>query len=271
MGVGYRRGVARPWDAPKWPRRAQRALLAVGRVPYAAAHSRASSISPPAIEAGPDAAARANSGAWLGPGAHPSGLSVPNAHNGPCPKPVACPTRRRTAGLARPHHLRSARNATCEPGVVGRCGATQGRTRAVSACPTRATHPALSRPRTPTRRRTAVPARSHRLQSVRNATCRPGGAGRCRAAVLGNRMWWRPSAKGEQQLHRLHACLELRRHPWHSDSSLLEPTSSRRDPPPSMKPVCHRDGAAASPTGARTARRRQSPEPPPASACCWYV
>ena len=111
----------------------------------------------------------------------------------------------------------------------------------------------------PTRRRTAVPARSHRLQSARNATCRPGGAGRCRAAVLGNRMWWGPSAKGEQQLHRLHACLELRHHPWHSGSSLLEPTSDRRDPPPSMKPVSHRDGAAASPTGARTARR--APEP----------
>ena len=79
----------------------------------------------------------------------------------------------------------------------------------------------------PTRRRTAVPARSHRLQSVRNATCRPGGAGRCRAAVLGNRMWWRPSAKGDQQLHRLHACLELRRHSWHGVLRLLCPTSDR--------------------------------------------
>ena len=39
---------------------------------------------------------------------------------------------------------------------MGRCGATQGRTRAVSACPTRAMYPALSRPCTlPTRRRNA--------------------------------------------------------------------------------------------------------------------
>ena len=95
-----------------------------------------------------DAAVRANAGAWLGPGTHPSGLGVPNAHNGPCPKPAACPTRRRTAGPARPHHLRSARNATCEPGVVGRCGATQRRARVVSASTTRAIRPALSRPRT---------------------------------------------------------------------------------------------------------------------------
>ena len=95
-----------------------------------------------------DAAARANAGAWLGLGTHPSGLGVPNAHNGPCPQPVACPVQWRTAGLARPHHLRSARNAMRERGVVGRCVATQGRTRAVSACPTRAIRPALSRPRT---------------------------------------------------------------------------------------------------------------------------
>ena len=171
----------------------------------------------------------------------------------------------------RSHRLRSVRHATRRSGVAGRCRAIRWRTRVASASTTRATPSPRSRPRTPTRRRTAVPAQSHRLQSVRNATCRPGGAGRCRAAVLGHRVWWRPSAKGEQQLHRLHACLELRRHPWHSGSSRLEPTSSRCDPPPSMKPVCHRDGAAASPTGARTARRRQSPEPPPASACCWYV
>ena len=119
------------------------------------------------------------------------GLGVPNAHNGPCPKPVACPTRRRTA----------------------------------------------------------VPARSHRLRPVRNATCRPGGAGRCRAAVLGHRVWWGPSAKGAHELPRLRMRLELRRHPWHSCTSLLVPTSDRRDAPPSMKPVRHRNGAAASPTG----------------------
>ena len=75
----------------------------------------------------------------------------------------------------------------------------------------------------------------------------------------------------EHELPRLRMRLELRRHPWHSGTSRLVPTSDRRDAPPSMKPVCHRNGAAASPTGARTARRRQRPEPPPASACCSYV
>ena len=144
----------------------------------------------------------------------PRGLGVPNAHNGPCPKPVACPTRRRTA----------------------------------------------------------VPARSHRLRPVRNATCRAGGEVRCRAAVLGHRVWRRPSAKGAHELPRLRMRLELRRHPWHSGTSRLEPTSDRRDAPPSMEPVSHRNGAAASPKAARTARR--APEPGAAArerVCCWYV
>ena len=83
-----------------------------------------------------DAAARANAGAWLGPGTHPSGLGVPNAHNGPCPKPAAYP------------YAAEDRSAS-------------------SIAP---------------------------LRPVRNATCQPSGAARCRAAVLGNRMWWRPSA-----------------------------------------------------------------------------
>ena len=54
---------------------------------------------------------------------------------------------RHTAGLAGSHRLRSVRHATRRPGVVGRCGAAQRRTRAVSACSTRATCPALSRQR----------------------------------------------------------------------------------------------------------------------------
>ena len=105
-------------------------------------------------------------------------------------------------------------------------------------------------------------------------TERDASAERCGAVlggVLGHRVWWRPSAKGAHELPRLRMRLELRRHPWHGGTSLLVPTSDRRDAPPSMEPVRHRNGAAASPTGARTARRPQRPEPPPASACCWYV
>ena len=50
-------------------------------------------------------------------------------------------------------------------------------------------------------------------------------------------------------------CLELRRHPRHSCTRLLGPTNKQRDAPPSIVPVRHWNGAAASPTGARTARR----------------
>ena len=60
----------------------------------------------------------------------------------------------------------------------------------------------------------------------------------------------------------LHMCQGLWRHPWHSSTSLLRPTSKRHDAPPSMEHVCHRNGAAASPKAARTARRA-----PEAAAC----
>ena len=48
---------------------------------------------------------------------------------------------------ARSHRLRSVRSATRRPGAAGRCGAAQRRTRAVSACSTRAIRSARSRPR----------------------------------------------------------------------------------------------------------------------------
>ena len=41
--------------------------------------------------------------------------------------------------------------------------------------------------------------------------------------------------------------------------------------PPSVERVPRRNGATASPTGARTARRRHRPERPRARACCWHV
>ena len=58
---------------PRRPRRARRALLAVGRVPYAAVHSRASSISPPAIEAGPAATRALRGWVWSGLNPRPPG------------------------------------------------------------------------------------------------------------------------------------------------------------------------------------------------------
>ena len=129
-----------------------------------------------------DAAARATAGgAWLGLGVPPSGLGVPNAHNGPCPQPAACPTPRRTAGSARSRRLRWVRSATRRPGGAGRCRAAQG-------CPE--THPGgLGVPNArdtpcpkpaacPVQRRTAGPAPPHRLRPVRSATREPGSAGR---------------------------------------------------------------------------------------------
>ena len=118
-------------------------------------------------------------------------------------------------------------------------------------CPEPAACPAV--------RRCAGTAPSHRLRSVRSATREPGSAGRYWSMVQAHRVWWRPSAKGAHELHRLRMRLELRRHPWHSCTSLLGITNEQRDPPPSMEPVRHREGAAESPTGARTARR--APEP----------
>ena len=182
---------------------------------------------------------------------------------------TACP--RHTAGPARPHRLRSVRHAMRQPGAVGRCGATQGCTQAVSACSTPATCLAKSRQSARLCAAAQGHAPSHRLQSTRNATRRPSGAVQCGAAVLGHRVWWRPSPKGAHELHRLRMRLELRRHPRHGGTSLLVTTSERCDPPASMEPVSHRNGAAASPHALGRHDAPQRPEPPPASACCWYL
>ena len=216
-----------------------------------------------------DAVARANAGAWLGPGTHPSGLGVPNTHNGPCPKPAACPTPRRTAGLAPSHHLRSVRNATRRPGVVGQCGAVLWRTRAVSACPTRATRPALSR-----QRALCSGAQQGRLDLT---ACDPYGARRGSRAVRGSAELscgvpgQSRRAQRAHELCRLHKCPGLRRHPWHSSTSLLGPTNERHDDPSSMELVRHREGAQRRPRALGRHDEPQRPEPPPASASCWYV
>ena len=123
----------------------------------------------------------------------------------------------------------------------------------------------------PVQLRTAGPSPSHRLRSVRSATREPGSAGRYWSMVQAHRVWWRPSAKGAHELHRLRMRLELRRHPWHSCTSLLGITNEQRDPPPSMEPVRHREGAQSRPQALGRHDEPQSPEPPPASACCWYV
>ena len=76
-GEGDCRGVARPWDAPERSRRAQRAqraLLAVGRVPYPRCIAVPARPYRPATGAGRNASA-GRGGAELGcPAAHPGGL-----------------------------------------------------------------------------------------------------------------------------------------------------------------------------------------------------
>ena len=155
------------------------------------------------------------------------------------------------------------------PAIGAERDASAGRGGAVRGCPV--THPGglgvlnardvpCPKPAAcPALRRCAGPAPSHRLRPARSATRRPGGTGRCWAVVLGHRVWWRPSAQGAHELCRLRMRLELRRHPRHGGTSLLGPTSEQHDPPPSMEPVRHRNGPAASPNAARTARR--APEP----------
>ena len=71
---------------------------------------------------------------------------------------------------------------------------------------------------------------------------------------------WAGQTKGAHELHRLHLCPGLRRHPWHSTTSLLVPTNSRRDASPSMEPVLHRNGTTGLPKAARMARRAQRSE-----------
>ena len=115
----------------------------------------------------------------------PGQLGEHNARGTPCPESAACPAPRHTAGPARSHHLRSKRNATREPGGLGRFGAARGRTRTVSAGTTRTTNPARSRQRALPPRRTAGSPRSHRLRSVRSATREPGAAGRYGACGAG--------------------------------------------------------------------------------------
>ena len=123
----------------------------------------------------------------------------------------------------------------------------------------------------PAQWRTAGPARSHRLRSAQNATRRPDDAERCGTVVLGDRAWWRPSAKGAQELRRLHKHLGLRRHRWHCGTGLLGKTSDRRDAhrPRSAfhiatVPLCHL--LALGRHDATTGRSARG-----ASACSWHV
>ena len=65
------------------------------------------------------------------------------------------------------------------------------------------------------------------------------------------------SLRAVHELHRRHVCLGLRHHPWRSSTGLLGADERPARPSPLAEHVPHRDGAAASPTCARTTRRAQ--------------
>ena len=141
---------------------------------------------------------------------------------------TACPTLRRTAGPSSTSPPCD-RRGTRRPGAAGQCGTAQGRTRAVSACSTRATCLALRR-----QRALLCAAAQGQLHltacdgwgTQRVGRAVRGGAGRsCWAIACGGG----PPPRARTSLPRLHMRLELRRHPGHWGTSLLGKTSDRRD------------------------------------------
>ena len=125
-----------------------------------------------------DAAARANAGAWLRPRTHPGSLSEHNARN--------APVRSRQCALGSGGQQGQIDLTACDrcgTRRVGRGRRGRGRARPRDAPrPSRRAQRALPEAGSvPWQRRTAGPARSHRLRSARNATRRPDDAGRCGA------------------------------------------------------------------------------------------
>ena len=171
----------------------------------------------------------------------------------------------------RSHRLRSSRNATCEPGVMGRCGATRGRTRAVSACPTRAVYPALSRPRT-------LRGGGQECQLDRTA-CARYGTQRVGRAVRGGagRLCWAIACGGGPPPRARTSCPGCAC-AWScgaTHGTVARACWCRR----AIGATLHRPWSPYA-TGTGPLRRPQAlgrhdeaqrPEPPPARACCWYL
>ena len=140
---------------------------------------------------------------------------VRDRHARPRTRHVAGDCASSSPGIFTAPHAR--KPATRRRGPTPGCGSVLGRTRAVSACARRATRlpePGSVKGACPAPRRTSVQAQPHRLRSKRDATRRPGAAGGCGAAVLGQRVRGRPAPKGMQELNQLHTCPGLRRNPW---------------------------------------------------------
>ena len=98
-----------------------------------------------------------------------------------CLWPSTCHVSQRSR-LAKKSQACSGRSATRRRGLPQERGSATGRTRAVSACPTRTTGLARSRRRALPPGAQPGAARPRRVRSVRSATRRPGAAGQCGAA-----------------------------------------------------------------------------------------
>ena len=137
---------------------------------------------------------------------------------------------------------RSCRSATRRRGRTQGRGSAWRRTRAPSACSTRATRSAKSRWR-------ALPLAAQQVELDLTACGRCGPRRVGRAWRGGAELWcWAvargggPPPRARTSLPRLHMRLELRRHPWHWGTSLLGKTSDRRDAQRPWSDPPHRDG-----------------------------
>ena len=104
-----------------------------------------------------------------------------------------------------------------------------------------------------------------------DATRRPDDAGRCGTVVMGHRVRQRPPRQGRARAAQAARVPRAAAPPMALRRELAGEDERLAGRPPSVERVPHRDGTAASPTGARTARSRPGPERPRASACCWDV
>ena len=181
-----------------------------------------------------------------------------------------CPTLRRTAVPARSHCLRSAR--TRRVGRARRDGA--GLPRGAPRPSRRAQRAQRALPEAGSVPCAAAHSRASSFSPPAIGTERDASAGRCGA------VWDCRNGRSrvvETLRQRRARATQAAQAPWAAAPSMAlwhEPSGKDERPagrPPSAERYPHRDGAAASPTGARTARRRPGPERPGASACCWDV
>ena len=166
---------------------------------------------------------------------------------------------------------RSCRSATRRRGLTQGRGSAQGRTRAVSACPRRATRSARSRQR-------ALCSGAQQCQLHLTACDRYGARRVSRAAQGGTGLWCRPIVWGEGPPPRgrtscpgctcASSCTAT--HGTEARACWGQRTNSTTLHRP-WSPYATGTGPLRRPQALGRHDEPQSPEPPPGSACCWYV